>query len=58
MDMRGVLVAATNEVVRNKTQLISNASLNCALMDIDGLALVNCFQRTRASQGRAGDGLT
>jgi type IV pilus assembly protein PilM len=45
-DMKGVLVAATHEVVRSKTQLVSNASLNCALMDIDGLALVNCFTRT------------
>ncbi len=45
-DMKGVLVAATHEVVRGKAQLVSNASLNCALMDIDGLALVNCFSRT------------
>jgi type IV pilus assembly protein PilM len=45
-DMKGVLVAATHEVVRGKTHLVSNASLNCALMDIDGLALVNCFNRT------------
>jgi type IV pilus assembly protein PilM len=33
-------------VVRSRQQLISNASLNCALLDIDGLALVNCFEKT------------
>lgn len=39
----GVLVAATNAVVNNKLKLIQGASLDCALMDIDGLALLNCF---------------
>ncbi|MDO8301659.1 MAG: type IV pilus assembly protein PilM [Sedimentisphaerales bacterium] len=47
-DISGVLVAATNEVVRGKLQIVNNASLNCALMDIDGLALVNCFCQTES----------
>ena len=39
----GVLVAATNELIKRKTQLVKNASLNSVLMDVDGLALLNCF---------------
>lgn len=40
---RGVLVAATNTLVKNKTQLIRDAGLKCVLMDVDGLALLNCY---------------
>jgi type IV pilus assembly protein PilM len=39
----GVLVAATNEVVKNKVRLVEKCSLNCVLMDVDGLALLNCL---------------
>jgi type IV pilus assembly protein PilM len=39
----GVLIAATNAIIRNKTQLLKEASLDCVLLDIDGLALLNCF---------------
>lgn len=39
----GVLVAATNAIINNKLKLIRGASLDCALLDIDGLALLNCF---------------
>jgi type IV pilus assembly protein PilM len=39
----GVLVAATNRVIRKKVQLAKRASLSCVLMDVDGLALLNCF---------------
>lgn len=39
----GVLVAATNKLVERKKQLAQNASLGCVLMDVDGLALLNCF---------------
>jgi type IV pilus assembly protein PilM len=38
----GILVAATNTLVAEKTQLVRNAGLKCVLMDIDGLALLNC----------------
>jgi type IV pilus assembly protein PilM len=41
--VNGVLVAATNKVINNKAQLVKNASLDCVLMDVDGLALLNCF---------------
>lgn len=44
--IRGVMVGATNEVVRNKLQLVNGAYLNCALMDVDGLALANCYTET------------
>jgi type IV pilus assembly protein PilM len=40
---RGILVAATNSLVKNKVQLAREASLKCVLMDVDGLALLNCF---------------
>jgi type IV pilus assembly protein PilM len=39
----GVLVAATNKLIERKKQLAREASLDCVLMDIDGLALLNCF---------------
>jgi len=39
----GVFVAATNKLIKTKRQLTKNASLKCVLMDIDGLALLNCF---------------
>jgi len=41
--MSGILVAATNAVIRSKAYLAKEASLNCLLMDVDGLALLNCF---------------
>ena len=40
---RGVLVAATNVLIRRKIQLAKAAHLKCVLMDVDGLALLNCF---------------
>jgi type IV pilus assembly protein PilM len=39
----GVLVAATKTLIKSKTQLAKEAHLNCILMDVDGLALLNCF---------------
>ncbi len=42
-NVSGVLVAATNKLIKSKQQLAENASLNSVLMDIDGLALLNCF---------------
>jgi type IV pilus assembly protein PilM len=43
----GVLVAATNDVVRRKISLVEQCSLNCVLMDVDGLALLNCLAETK-----------
>ncbi|MBN2313923.1 MAG: type IV pilus assembly protein PilM [Sedimentisphaerales bacterium] len=40
---KGVLVAATSTIVADKTQLIRDAGLKCVLMDVDGLALLNCY---------------
>jgi len=42
-DVTGILVAATNKLIKNKVQLAKNASLDCVLMDIEGLALLNCL---------------
>ena len=42
-ETRGVLVAATNELIKNKIELAREASLDCVLMDVNGLALLNCF---------------
>jgi len=39
----GVLVAATNKVIGDKAKFIKDAHLDCVLMDINGLALLNCL---------------
>jgi type IV pilus assembly protein PilM len=41
--VKGVLVAATNKLIQEKKSMIDNASLDAVLMDVDGLALLNCF---------------
>ncbi|KPJ66763.1 MAG: hypothetical protein AMJ43_07085 [Coxiella sp. DG_40] len=46
----GVLVAATNKLIKRKTQLAKNASLDTVLMDVDGLALLNCLSEYKNSQ--------
>jgi type IV pilus assembly protein PilM len=40
---QGVMVAATNPLVRGKMELARKAGLKCVLMDVDGLALLNCY---------------
>ena len=53
-NVSGVLVAATNKLVKRKNQLVKSASLNSVLMDVDGLALLNCFSACeRLESGRA-----
>ncbi len=50
----GVLVAATNKLIERKIQLAKDASLDCVLMDVDGLALLNCFSEYEKTEaGRA-----
>jgi len=51
-NVSGVLVAATNKLVERKRRLAEDASLNIVLMDIDGLALLNCLveYRKRSSE--------
>ncbi len=46
----GVLVAATNTLIKSKTQLAKEALLNCILMDVDGLAVLNCFNSLEDGQ--------
>ncbi len=41
---KGVLVAATNSLIANKVRLAKEARLKCVMMDVDGLALLNCYQ--------------
>jgi type IV pilus assembly protein PilM len=51
--MCGILVAATNKLIEKKRQLAKEASLDCVLMDVDGLALLNCFSEyEKAEAGR------
>lgn len=47
---RGVLVAATNALIKRKAWLANEASLGCVLMDVDGLALLNCFAECEKSR--------
>ena len=39
----GVLVAATEAIIQRKTRLAETAAATCVLMDVDGLALLNCL---------------
>ncbi len=41
---RGYLVAVTNELLNRKLRLSKEAHLNCTLMDVDALAVLNCFK--------------
>ncbi len=50
---RGVLVAATNSLIDEKSQVTKRASLNCVLMDIDGLALLNCYEAWEQDEAAA-----
>ncbi|MHC4507718.1 MAG: type IV pilus assembly protein PilM [Planctomycetota bacterium] len=47
----GVLVAATNPLVQGKTELTRKAGLKCVLVDVDGLALLNCCNGLMQGQG-------
>lgn len=42
---RGYLVVATDRLLKSMARLTSRAHLNCALIDVDGLALLNCFNQ-------------
>ena len=41
--VRGVLVAAANKLIKRKRKLVKEAAVEPVLMDVDGLALLNCF---------------
>ncbi len=44
---RGFWVAASSGLIESKRQLARQASLQCVLMDVDGLALLNCLEHSR-----------
>ena len=49
----GILVVVANKLLKEKTKFVEDAVLNNVLMDVDGLALLNCFrgcQKYEASQ--------
>ncbi len=50
----GVLVAATNQVIKRKARIAEKASLNCVLMDVDGLALLNCLGESKKDSEQTG----
>lgn len=50
-NLQGIIVAASEALVRERRQMAKKASLSCALMDVDGLALLNCFLETEALAG-------
>jgi type IV pilus assembly protein PilM len=50
---RGFLVAATNTLITDKTRLAKAANLKCILMDVDGLALLNCFNNLVSEHKKA-----
>lgn len=41
--IRGILVAATNNLITSRKHLAQHAGLKSVLMDVDGLALLNCL---------------
>jgi type IV pilus assembly protein PilM len=51
---RGYLVVAAGHLVKHKTRLAKKARLDCALMDVDALALLNCFKETEKPAGNHG----
>lgn len=55
---KGVLVAAMHSLIADKTQLARDARLKCVLMDVDGLALLNCFEGLIESSQETGVGET
>jgi type IV pilus assembly protein PilM len=50
---RGILVAATNTLIKGKKQVAQKAGLKCVLMDVDGLALLNCFNNLTGEQEKS-----
>ncbi len=48
---RGFWVAANRGLVEDRQQLVREAGLQCVLMDVDGLALLNCLEHTADGRG-------
>ena len=47
--IKGVLVASTADAIGRKSRLARAAYINCVLMDVEGLALLNCFSHCEKS---------
>lgn len=47
--LRGVLVAATNPQIETKRHLAESAEFHNVVMDVEGLALLNCFEACEGS---------
>jgi type IV pilus assembly protein PilM len=58
-NVSGILVAATNKLIKRKKRLTEGAYLSTVLMDVDGLALLNCFKQfascTKSKNSPAGE---
>jgi type IV pilus assembly protein PilM len=48
--IQGILVAATKELIDKKNMLVNQASLKNVLMDVDGLAILNCLRECEKEQ--------
>ena len=46
----GFWVAATNDLIQNTRQLVSEAGLHCALVDVAGLALLNLLEARNSQE--------
>jgi type IV pilus assembly protein PilM len=49
-EIQGFLVVAANKILRDKIRVVSDSSLANVLMDIDGLALINCMKYCRGEE--------
>ena len=53
---QGFWVAATERLIDDRRQLAHDAGLTCTLMDVDGLALLNCLERLTQEPQPTSDG--
>ncbi len=54
---RGFWVAANDSLIQSTRQLVHDAGLHCARIDVDGLALLNCLRHTHDGSGQTEDDL-
>ncbi|HNS21605.1 MAG TPA: pilus assembly protein PilM [Sedimentisphaerales bacterium] len=52
---RGFWVAANNSLIRSTRHLVHQAGLHCAMIDVAGLALLNCVQNATSKTDAAQD---
>jgi len=51
---RGYLVVATERLIKSIVRLTNRAHLNCTMVDVDGLALLNCFNEVEKPEKNHG----